>query len=396
MIIDSKKAISFAGKIFPFALNIAIMDFLIPIKFDAVVNNLPLLGLLVTIAWTASDFLDFIVGYLTDRVGVGKILQAGIIVCIVGCLLFGLSDGLIIMTSGVFLWGFSYIIMAVPSDAFVLSEFPRDYRGSAYGWLYFSQNIGYAIAPLIGYFLIIQFGTNISAVIAAMIAVISFPLLSDVKSKSKNMNLGAGIKYTFFEKNMIKEIIEDFGKMGFKQFSLLLNIFTSSVWFVVVLIGAPLLFFHDSKDLFHGALLSFFFMLPMALIVTFYGKMADSQKKRGKMIIFGLILGAISLVIFYFIQNLNLLFICASITTLLVYMGSFSSAVEVSNYLPDGEKAEYLGIYDSARDLGYDIAPLFYGVLASINLRLPFLVIGIFIFFSGIISVFAYRSGSRK
>jgi len=264
MVIDKKRAVSFATKIFPFALNIALMEFIIPIKFDAILDHLPLLGLLVTIAWTASDFLDFIVGYLTDHVGVKKILQSGIIICLFGCLFFGLSNNIIIMTFGVFLWGFSYITMAVPSDTYVLSEFPPDYRGSAYGWLYFAQNTGYAISPLLGYFLVTQFGVNVTIVLAALIALVSFPLLSDVKSAGQKMGLWSGLKHAFFEKNMVKEIFEDLGKMGFRQFSLLLNIFISSIWFVVVLMGAQLLFFHADRDLFHGALLSFFFMLPFA------------------------------------------------------------------------------------------------------------------------------------
>ncbi len=392
---DRKKAIAFAIKIFPFALNIAIIDFLIPIKYDTILDRLPLLGLLVTVAWVASNFLDFIVGYLTDHVGVRKILQSGVIVCLAGSLLFAISDNITVMTIGVFLWGLSYIIMTVPSDAYVLSEFSKPYRGSAYGWLYFSQNIGYAIAPLLAYFFIIKFGMNISILIAALIAVISFPLFSDVKSHSKKMSLFSGLKHAIFEKNMLKEILEDLGKMKFRQYSLLFNVFISSVWFIVVLIGSPLLFFHADSDLFHGALLSFFFMLPLALVVIPYGRLANSQSRRRKMIVFGLLTGAVSLIIFYFIQNLYFLFVSASITTILIYLGWSASEVEVSEHLPEGEKAEYMGIYASARDWGYDLAPLFYGLLASINLKLPFLVVGFLILLAGIISIFAQRTDHK-
>jgi len=388
---DKRRAISFATKIFPFALSIALMDFIIPVKYDTVIDNLPLFGLLVTIAWIGSNFLDFIIGYLTDHVGVRKIMQTGVVISVIGCLIFSLSENPYIMTFGIFLWGLSYVAMAVPSDTYVLSEFPVVYRGSAYGWLYFSQNVSYALSPLLGYFLVIQFDLNIAIILAALTAMVSFPLFSDVKSNDKKMGMITGLKHAILEKNMFKEIFEDLGKMGLRQFSLLLNIFLSSLWFVVVLIGAPLLFFHDQGDLFHGALLSFFFMLPFAITITFYGKLADSQKRRKKMIILGLVLGSIPLILFYFIKDLNLLFISASLTTILVYMGWSASEVEVSNFLPEGEKGEYMGIYTSARDLGYDLAPLFYGLLAAINLKLPFLVVGIFILISGILSFLAYR-----
>ncbi len=393
---DRKKAIAFAIKIFPFALNIAIIDFLIPIKYDSVLDHLPLLGLLVTVAWTASNFLDFIIGYLTDHVGVRKILQIGVVICFIGSLLFAMSDNIIIMTVAVFLWGISYIIMTVPSDTYVLSEFPKSYRGSAYGWLYFSQNICYALAPLLAYLFIVKLGINISILIAALIAAISFPLFSNVESHNKKMSLVTGLKHAIFEKNMLKEIIEDFGKMGLRHFSLLLNVFISSLWFMVVLIGAPLLFFHNQGDLFHGALLSFSFMLPFALMIMLYGRMANSQKRRRRMIFMGFISGAISLIIFYFIQNLNWLFVMAFITTVLVYMGWSASEIEVSDHLPEGEKGEYMGIYTSARDWGYDLGPLFYGLLAAINLKLPFLITGILILIAGILSLLAHIFSRKK
>ena len=282
--------------------------------------------------------------------------------------------------------------MTVPSDTYVLSEFPKTYRGSAYGWLYFSQNLGYVMAPLLAYFSIIKFGLNITILLSALVAVISFPLLANVKSHSKKMSFVSGLKHALFEKNMLKEILEDFGKMHFKQFSLLLNVFISSLWLIVVLIGAPLLFFHVENDLLNGALLSFFFMLPLTLTVIPYGKMANSQFRRRKMIVFGLLTGAVSLIIFYFINNLYLLFASAFLTTILVYMGWSASEVEVSDHLPEGEKAEYMGIYASARDWGYDLAPLFYGLFASINLKMPFLVTGLLILVAGIISVFAHSS----
>ena len=65
--------------------------------------------------------------------------------------------------------------------------------------------------------------------------------------------------------------------------------------------------------------------------------------------------------------------------------------VELSRYLPKGRKGEYMGIFTTAKDLGFDLAPLCYGLIASISLKLPFLFLGILFFISFLVFLFSLR-----
>lgn len=372
-------------------LNIGLLDFLIPLKYDIILDNLPLFGLLVTIAWLASSLLDFAVGGITDKLGIKRTIQIGIVFSFIGSLVFGFSKNFLWMTFGVFLWGLSYIILAVPSETYVLSAFPKNYRGSAYGWMFFFYDIAYAIAPLLGLLLFSLFNMDSTIIASAIIVLFTLPALSfALKSKNRKSMIGA-VEDVVYKDGFILKELKDIKKMNFKEISLAFNIFVCGLWFMVIMIGAPLLFFHGKQDLFHGALLAFAFMLPLAITGLIYGKMANSPKRRNVMIKIGFILSAILLIVFYFIQNFAVLMLLAFIITLVANMGWTGSAVEISRYLPDGRKGEFMGIFLAAKDIGFDLAPLFYGLFASVTLKVPFFVLGILLFLAGLVYMIANR-----
>jgi MFS family permease len=373
---DKKRAILFSLSVLPFMLNIALIDFLIPLKYDSVLDNLPLLGFLVTLAWMGSSILNFSVGDLTDRWGVKNVLRLGVLFSFLGSLIFGLSNSALWMTFGVFLWGLSYVMLTLPTDTYALSSFPKNSRGTAYGWIYFFHDLSYAIAPLLGLVIVLYFGINSAIISAALIVLFTIPLLIGFRGKGKE-GLVDSIDDIVYRDGIIMKEIKDLKKFNLKEWALLANIFICGLWFVIVLMGAPLLFFHGEDNLVRGALLLFAFMLPLSFVEIIYGRLANSPKTRKLMITVGFSSSALLLLLFFLINNFYILLVLAFITTLVVNMGWTASEVEVSRYLPKGKKAEFMGIFVAARDLGYDVAPLTYGLVAFFGLKLPFLVAGI-------------------
>lgn len=387
-----RRALVFSFSILPFMLNIALIDFLIPVKYDLVLENLPLIGFLISLAWLSSSFLDFAVGDLTDRIGVKRTLQIGVVLSFVGSLVFALSSNFLIMTFGIFIWGLSYIMITVPSDTYILSKFPRNYRGSAYGIMYFLYDLAYAVAPLLGYFVITYFGMNAMIVSAAVISLFTLPLLFVVRGKARE-DVVDGVEDVIVKDGIIKKELKDLFKMDRKELSLLFNMFICGAWFMTVLIGAPLLFFHEERNLFDGALLAFAFMIPFAMFELLYGKLSDSAKNRKVMVNLGFVASAVLLVVFYFTHNFILLLVLAFLITLFANMAWVASEVHVSEYLPKGRKGEFMGIFVAGKDIGLDIAPLFYGLLAAFGLKVPFLVLGVLLFLAWLFFVIAWRKG---
>lgn len=387
---NKKRAILFSLYILPFLLNIALIDFIIPVKYDSILDNLPLFGLLITIAWLASTFLDFFVGDVTDRIGVKKTIQIGVLFCFIGSLLFGLSQNIFIMTFGVFLWGFAYILLTIPSDTYVLSSFPPHYRGSAYGIMYFFHDLSFALAPLIGLAIIYFFGIDKTIIISAILVLFSFLFLFSMREKTKE-NIVKGIENAAYKDGFILKELKDIVRLNFREISLLLNMFICALGYMTIFIASPLLFFHADGNLFNGALLTCSFMLPFVLTDYIYGKIADSDRKRKVMIKFGFFMSFLILSLFYFVNNFVLLLFLAFAFTFMLNLSWVGTEVELSQYLPKGKKGEYMGIFTTAKDLGFDLAPLCYGLIASISLKLPFLFLAILLFLALLLFIFANR-----
>jgi MFS family permease len=265
-----QKALLFTLCVLPFMLNIALIDFLIPIKYDVILDNLPFFGFLVTLAWLATSFLDFSIGNLTDRIGIRKTIQLGILMSFAGTLIFALSGNFLGMTLGIFLWGLSYVSLTIPMDTYLFSVFPKNYRGSAYGIVYFFYNFVYALVPLICLGLIQYFGINYTILFSAIIVMLSFPLSYYINGKDKEPIIEALDKIVERD-GLFKKGFVDLRKMNLKEISLLVNMFLFGLWFMVIMIGAPLLFFHGQHDLIKGAWLTFAFMIPFAFFELLFG-----------------------------------------------------------------------------------------------------------------------------
>jgi MFS family permease len=369
-------------------LNIALIDFFIPIKYDLVVESLPLIGLLISIAWLASSFLDFAVGDLSDKIGVRNTLLLGIALSSAGALVFALSNNFAVMTVGIFMWGLSYVMYAVPSETFVLGYFAK--AGSAYGCLYFFLDLAYAFAPLIALGLIYALGVNAGIVAAAVIALLSIPMLAGWHERHRD-GMSKALKDVVCKDGIFRKEFKDIRNMNLRQLSLLFSMFVCGFWFMTTLIGAPLLFFHGQRNIAEGALLTFAFMVPFALMELVYGRIADSKIRRKKMINYGFISAAVFLFAFFAAENFFLLLALACLITFSANMAWSGSEVAISEHLPRNRKGEFAGIFTAGKDIGFDLAPLFYGLFAAIDLKLPFFVLGLMLFAAWLMQFAANR-----
>ena len=374
---DKKRALKFSLYLLPFMLNLGIIEFLLPVKYDVVLENLPLMGGLVTLAWLLSTLFDFAIGTLTDKIGIKKSITIGVILGFFGSLLFGFYENIWIMTFGIFLWGFSFTFLAVPSEDYLLTKFNKKDTGTAYGIFFFFYDLAYAIAPLIAVLVYYFYGLNPTILLGALIILISLPLISRIKKDKQKEGIEKATKEILVKENLVKEEFKDLKKLNKKELSILFSMFILGFWFTIILMGSPLLFFIEENNLLQGAILAFAFMIPFSLMEYFYGKLADSEKNRKKMIYFGFLFGGLALITFFFVKSFWLLIVLAALTTLFTNMAWCATEVSIYRYLPKGKKGEFTGIFITAKDLGFDVAPLIYGLIAVNGLKIPFLVLGI-------------------
>jgi MFS family permease len=388
--LERKRAVLFSLYLLPFMLNISLIDFIIPLKYDVVLDNLPLFGFLITLAWFGSTFLDFAIGDLTDKLGVKKTLIFGAILSFFGSIMFGLSSNIIMMTIGVFIWGLSYCMYAIPAETYILGSFSKNYRGTAFGILNFVLDSAYALGPLLGFLLISKYGINPAIITASVITLLTIILLSKLRNHQKE-SFEKSVKDVVVKDGIVKKGFKELFKMNKQEYALLFNIFICGLWFMTIYIASPLLFFIKEDNLLNGALLTFAFMIPFAIMELWFGKVADYAKNRERMINYGFFISSLLLIGVYFINNFILLLITAFFSAFFANMAWVASEVNVSKYLKKNEKGEISSIFVTARDIGYDLSPLFYGSVAVLGLKTPFLVLGGLLFIAWIFSVLIHK-----
>jgi sugar phosphate permease len=81
----------------------------------------------------------------------------------------------------------------------------------------------------------------------------------------------------------------------------------------------------------------------------------------------------------------------AILITLATNMAWVASEVHVSKYLPKNKKGELMGVFITGKDIGFDLAPLFYGLFAVFGLKVPFIILGILLLCGWIFFRIAWR-----
>jgi sugar phosphate permease len=109
------------------------------------------------------------------------------------------------------------------------------------------------------------------------------------------------------------------------------------------------------------------------------------------MINYGFLIGGILFIAFYFAGSFWLLLLLGALAALFTNMAWTGSEIQVSKYLPDDKKGEFMGIFEAARDIGFDLAPMFYGFIALLGLKVPFLMLGFLLLAAWLVFVISNR-----
>jgi len=172
-----------------------------------------------------------LVGRLVDRYGTKKVISSGAFIGGIGFILLSLTDNLLLFYAGYAVIGIGMAAMGtVPTSAVVSSWFKRR-RGLAIGIMSVGVGMGgLALAPLVGGYLIPNFGWRVAYLALALLMWVLIPLaLLVIKEKPADMGLypdGA-------------EVLE--GMVGAKTslssswgLSLKMSLATSTLWLIAI------------------------------------------------------------------------------------------------------------------------------------------------------------------
>ncbi len=163
-----------------------------------------------------------------------------------------------------------------------------------------------------------------------------------------------------------------------KENLILAGSFICAFWYTMMQVGIPLLFFLEENNLWASALVSAGFIFPFIFTDFFGGFLASTKQRRALIIILGFILGSFSLLVFYLSQHVWLSLLAALFSSLGINLAWNVFEIEAGLITKPGEEAKIQGILVFAKNLGWDLSPLFFGLVAQFfGLRLPFLLLAL-------------------
>lgn len=379
----------------PFALSISLIEFSIPLKYDLMLENLPLFGAITSFAWLLGSFTVLSVGDLVDKIGSKRMVVLGSLAVLGGGALFALTHSVLWTTFGVLVWAIGYQAVTIPFQSYIFSEFPRNYRGSALGIYYSFFCLAYAAAPLLAFYIITNYSIDFAIMFGAL-AVVPTLFVRMKPLRKRYEDFGRAIREVVKDDGIVFKEMKDIAHLGHPELSLLLNQFIFGFWYVTMAIGAPLLFFVGEGDLLKSALLMFAFVFPFAFIDLIFGRMSDNPLRRKKFIYFGMAGAGLFMLGFYFVQDFPLMLLFAALTTISLDIAWIANDVAVSDYLPARKRGEFMGVFSLGRELGYDFAPVFYGMLTLLGLKFPFFAAALLVLFGwGYFSIHFLKKSTR-
>ena len=354
----------------PVSLFLAVFEFALPLRLASLDTQVWVIGAFITGSWIVGTLLDPLLGIITQRFGQRRTIITSIL--LLGALIsvFGFTESLIALFFITFFAYLAYDTALIALSSYMISTTPRQAISNAMSGFFSMWNASYVIGPLLAAAIIVRYGYAYPYLMALPLAIISigaFIRFVPEKPVSARFDYRASIAYL---RNLMRT-----------ESVLLVGVIAVQFWFSMLAIGLPLLMLLEEGNLWFSALmaLSLFIPLPFGNLIT--DRLAHERTSRYRMLIAGFALGGTSTILLAFVQSVPLL-------AFITFLGAFGMSVcaailevEAGLIARSHHESEIEGVFVFAKNIGSDIAPFIFGVLASIMLRLPFLVL------SGLIAI---------
>lgn len=354
--------------------------FLLPQVAESLVKDLAVVGLLMSLPGLVAMFVDLPIGDLCDRIGGRKVLLTGL----AGLALLGLNFTLVnsVWTLAAFLLllGLLYQTVYIPAMAYVMNISPdaesSEYLGVEMGFVH----SGYALGPVVAGVMLLAGSTMLEAgaimyflgsAAAFVIAYLWF--LGDGRGE----RIVDGIRDLVVKDRVFLRELTDYGRLKSTGLVILLMTFLFSFYDGMVWVLEPLYYREFTSDALVGGIIMSAFVLPLIFLEAPGGWLADRFGRR-KTLAAGLLAAGVFSIAFGMADDVYGLFAAAFLATtgLALAWPSMEGILTVKS--DAGERGSVVGVWSTARDLGYVVGPFGGGVLAQfIGLDMTFAALGV-------------------
>lgn len=368
---------SAAFTVYLYLLILALCGFVTSFGAHIVATNLPsyaekvgagafMIGLLIAVYDFAELFAKPLAGFVADRRGMKLMLLIGLVVFIIGSLLFLIIHPKLLLLVR-FIQGLGAAALSTVSISLVAKFFPKG-RGRAFGIYNAIKGAGYVISPVLGGWLAHRYGFAMIFVVSAGVGIAAL-LASFFLPRDKNE----------------KADLEDDDELSLKQFFLIFKeprllpiyaVIVINMFLVGILFGFLPVYLHSigytalqSGSVISTATLSYLLVQPIA------GHLADKIEIRFT-VLFGLFLAAAAIIATTFTSG-GMLLAVVIIAGLGIGTVWTNSDTLVSVLADKRQLGASIGAAQSFKEVGDMVGPLVVGLIAQFfGVRVAFVSCG--------------------
>ncbi|MEO7684783.1 MAG: MFS transporter [Gemmatimonadaceae bacterium] len=344
--------LSLAGFVTSFGAHIVATN--LPSYAELVGAGAFMIGLLIAVYDFAELFAKPFAGYTADRRGMKLTLMVGLVVFIVGSLLFlVISPRLLLLVR--FIQGLGAAALSTVSITLVAKYFTVG-RGRAFGIYNAVKGAGYVIAPALGGFLVRAAGFSMVFIVSAAVGVVALVLATFLPSDNKE-----------------SAKLDDDDDIGFKEFLLIFKdpkllpvyaVIVINMFLVGIMFGFLPVYLHSlGYTSFHSGIVVSVATGAYLLVQPFAGQLADRIPIR-KTVLVGLLLAALAVATVTFTSG-YLLILVVIVAGLGVGTVWTNSDALVSSLAKEAQLGASIGAAQSFKEFGDMVGPLLIGLVTQ-------------------------------
>ena len=376
----SQTLLALSAVILTYTFATSIMQYNLALFTDSLASTYTLFGIVMGLPWLFSLLTDIPVGAFADRFGRKRTIVLGLLGLGASGILFYFVAGLLQLFWALVIFGTFEGFLTVAGMASVIATSPTGKESQFIGGYSSASALGYFIGPLAGGVAVAWFGDRtpflIFGAICFAVAGIAYIFIREYNHHTHETFFQA-IGNVFKKDRLYFAEIKEFFSVGklslfVSFFMLLVGMWSEFIWAMEPLFVNSL---HTSPII--GGIVLSAFVAPFALLGYPVGRWIDRTQKRFFSILFGLILGGGSIILFSFASHpYALVSLAAIVSTGFVF---FYIAVNgLFDSFSDHHRRGYMtGVWQSAEDIGFVLGPMLGGVTADfLGLRGAFLIFG--------------------
>lgn len=377
----NKTLLALSAVILTYAFATSVMQYNLALYTDALTSTYTLFGIIMGLPWLFSILTDMPTGAFADRFGRKRTMVLGLLGLGASGILFYIVSGLLQLFVVLVIFGMFEGFLTVAGMASVIAISPIGKENQFVGTYFSASAFGYFVGPIAGGLAIAWFGGGMPFLIFGIIC-LAAAVIAQVFIRVDNHHVYEtflqAIKNTFQKDRLYFSGLKEFfsvGRLSFFVvfFMLLVGMWSEFIWamepiFVRSLHASPII----------GGIILSAFVAPFVFLDYPVGRWIDRTQKRFFAILFGLIVGGCSIILFSFASHVYVLVSLA----VLVSTG-FAFFYVAVNGLFDSfsdyhRRGHMTGVWQSAEDIGYALGPIFGGVMADwLGLRGSFFIFGV-------------------